>query len=583
MRDANRLIAYFSMEIGLEPHIPTYSGGLGILAGDTLRAAADMGLPYAGVTLLYRNGYFTQRLVNGQQVEDPTAWKPESIIEEMPQRGYVPIEGRQVHVRAFRLMLKGVGGRYVPVYYLDTDVPENTPDDRKITQTLYTGNSDWRIKQEAILGIGGRRMLRAFTHDAACFHMNEGHAVFLTVELLSEHLARFDKSRIDEDAIRQAQRQCVFTTHTPIEAGHDRFPIDRVKAIIGNHPVFDRPDLYGKDDVLNTTILALNLSRFANGVARKHGEVSRAMFPHHKVDSITNGVHAGSWVCKSIANLFDEHIPTWRHTNSDLRLAGAIPSQSLWDAHQHAKHELIDMIEEQTGAEFDPEVFTICFARRATAYKRAAMLISDPDRLRRIAKSAGRIQVIYAGKAHPHDGVGKGIIKQINDAIAQLCAENKLGADNRDIKLTFLPNYDIGLARKMVAGSDLWLNTPEPPMEASGTSGMKAALNGVPSLSTMDGWWIEGCVEGVTGWGIGQVPKVEGSLVGQKLGVGASSDLFHRDAAEMYDKLEHAVLPTYYRHRERWIEIMKSAISVNGSHFTTERMLRDYLMKAYDE
>ncbi len=578
MRDQNRLIAYFSMEIGLEPHIPTYSGGLGVLAGDTLRAAADMGLPYAGVTLLYRDGYFTQRIVDGQQVEDPTVWNPPEILEEMPQRGYVPIEGRRVHVRAFRLMLRGVTGRYVPVYYLDTDLPENTPDDRKITRALYTGNSDWRIKQEAVLGIGGRRMLRAFTHDVACFHMNEGHAIFLTVELLSEHLARFDKGVIDEDAIRQARRQCVFTTHTPIEAGHDRFPIDRVRAIIGDHPVFHRPDLFGKDDVLNTTILALNLSRFANGVARKHGEVSRSMFPQHKIDSITNGVHAASWVSRPMARLFDEHVPAWRTVNSDLRLAGAIPSESLWDAHHEAKHELIDAVEEQTGETFDAEAFTICFARRATAYKRAAMLVSDPARLKAMAQATGPIQIVYAGKAHPHDGIGKGIIKSINDTIARIMNEN-----GNDVRIVFLPNYDIGLARKLVAGADLWLNTPEPPLEASGTSGMKAALNGVPSLSTMDGWWIEGCVEGVTGWGIGKIPHIDTSLAGQKMGVAAAADLYHRDAAEMYDKLANAVLPTYYKNRNQWTEIMKSAISVNGSYFTTERMLRDYLMKAYDE
>ncbi|HRJ49195.1 MAG: alpha-glucan family phosphorylase [Phycisphaeraceae bacterium] len=578
MRDKNRLIAYFSMEIGLETHIPTYSGGLGILAGDTLRAAADMGLPYAGVTLLYRDGYFTQKIVDGSQVERPTAWNPEQVLDEMPQRGYVPIEGRPVLVRAFRLMLRGVTGHYVPVYYLDTDLPENTPEDRLITRALYTGNSDWRIKQEAILGIGGRRMLRAFTHDVACFHMNEGHAVFLTVELLSEHLARFDKSAIDEDAIRQARRQCVFTTHTPIEAGHDRFPIDRVRAIIGDHPAFHRPDLHGEGGVLNTTILALNLSRFSNGVARKHGEVSRAMFPHHRIDSITNGVHAASWVSRPMAALFDQFVPSWRVVNSDLRLARGIPDERIWEAHQESKHALIDVVESTTGETFDAEVLTICFARRMTAYKRAAMLLSDPDRLRSIARTAGRLQIVYAGKAHPHDGTGKGIIASVNEAITAIARD--AGAD---LRLVFIPNYDIGIARTLVAGADLWLNTPEPPLEASGTSGMKAALNGVPSLSTMDGWWIEGCVEGETGWGIGQVPQVDDSLVGHKLGREASAGLFRSDAAAMYDTLEHTIVPTYYKRRSQWIDLMKSSISINGSHFTTERMLRDYLMKAYDE
>ena len=577
MRDQNRLIAYFSMEIGLEPHIPTYSGGLGVLAGDTLRAAADMGLPYAGVTLLYRDGYFTQRLAEGRQVEDPTVWSPESVLEEMPQRGYVPIEGRQVIVRAFRLMLRGAAGHYVPVYYLDTDVPENAPDDRGITRALYTGNSDWRIKQEAVLGIGGRRMLRAFTHDVACFHMNEGHAVFLTVELLSEHLARFDKSEIDQECIRHARQRCVFTTHTPIEAGHDRFPIERVRAIVGDHPVFHRPDLYGEGDTLNTTVLALNLSRFANGVSRKHGEVSRAMFPRQRIDSITNGVHAASWVCGPIARLFDEHLPAWRTVNSELRLAPRIPGPDLWAAHQEAKRELVRAVDTLTGARLDPEAFTICFARRATAYKRGAMLVSDPERLRRLAASAGRLQILYAGKAHPHDGLGKGIIKQVNDAIATIAGE-----PGSEVRIVFVPNYDIGLARTLAAGSDLWLNTPEPPLEASGTSGMKAALNGVPSLSSMDGWWIEGCIEGITGWGIGTALTIDRTLSGQKLGVEASADLFRHDAEEMYAKLER-IVPLYYTQRERWIEIMKAAICVNGSHFTTERMLRDYLLKAYDD
>ncbi|MCC6676004.1 MAG: alpha-glucan family phosphorylase [Phycisphaerales bacterium] len=576
MRDQNRLIAYFSMEIGLEPHIPTYSGGLGVLAGDTLRAAADMGLPYAGVTLLYRDGYFTQRLEGGRQVEVPTAWKPEETLEEMPQRGYVPIEGRVVLVRAYRLILKGATGRYIPIYFLDTDLPENTPDDRKITRALYTGNSDWRIKQEAILGIGGRRMLRAFTHDVACFHMNEGHAVFLTVELLSEHLARFDKSQIDSECIRHARQRCVFTTHTPIEAGHDRFPIDRVRAIIGDHPVFHRPDLYGSEGTLNTTILALNMSRFANGVARKHGEVSRSMFPNHTIDSITNGVHAASWACGPVARLFDHHFPAWRTVNSELRLARGIPDDELWDAHQEAKHDLLDAVETLTDEPFDPDVFTIGFARRATAYKRAAMLISDPARLRTIARSAGRLQILYAGKAHPHDGAGKAIIAEINQAIAGLNSPP-------DLRIAFLPNYDIALARKLVAGCDMWLNTPEPPLEASGTSGMKAALNGVPSFSTMDGWWIEGCVEGETGWGIGDIPTINAGLAGQKLGVGASESLFRHDAEELYRKLEHTIVPLYYGPRHLWIDVMKSAISINGSHFTTERMLRDYMMKAYDD
>lgn len=566
MHNQNHTIAYFSLEIGLEPFVPTYSGGLGVLAGDTLRAGADLGLPMAGVTLLYRDGYFTQRIVNGEQIEDPTGWKPEEVLEQLPTRAYVPIEGRLVYIRCFRTMLRGATGRHVPVYFLDTDYEDNAEQDRKITRALYTGNTDWRIKQEAVLGIGGRRMLRSISHDVSTFHMNEGHACFLTVELLSEHLARFEKSYIDEEAIRHAKSRCVFTTHTPIEAGHDRFSIERVRAIIGDHPVFHRPDIYGKPGELNTTLLALNLSRSANAVARKHGEVSRAMFPGYPIQAITNGVHAASWASPAMTRLFDERVPHWRTSNAELRLLSGCPSEDLWKAHMEGKKALVQTIKEVAQNTFDPDAFTIGFARRATGYKRPAMLVSDLARLRKISKSMGPVQVVYAGKAHPHDGIGKSIIKSIHEAIGQLSPE---------VRVVFLPNYDIGLARKIVQGVDLWLNTPEPPLEASGTSGMKAALNGIPQLSTLDGWWIEGCVEGVTGWGIGTQPD----LAARNRPSGA--ELYQQHAAELYRKLEENILPLYYKQREKWINVMRSAIAINGSYFTTERMVREYITNAY--
>lgn len=568
MRDQNRVTAYFSLEIGLEAHIPTYSGGLGVLAGDTLRAAADLGLPYAGVTLLYRDGYFRQRLgPGGQQIEEPVKWHPEKLLEEMPQRAYVPIEGRTVYVRAFRLMLPGVSGHRIPIYYLDTDLPENDPKDRTITRALYAGDSDHRIKQETVLGIAGRRFLRAATHDVACFHMNEGHACFLIVELLSEYLSRFDLREITPEAVLHAKQRCVFTTHTPVEAGHDRFSIERVRAIIGDHPVFHRPDLYGKPGELNTTIFALNFTRFANGVARKHGEVSRAMFPGRDIDAVTNGVHAGSWASPSMRELFDRHLPLWRQSNSDLRLAKGLPGDELWAAHQASKRAMIAAVADKTGVTMDPDVFTIGFARRSTAYKRPAMLVSDIERLRAISKNVGKLQIVYAGKAHPHDGRGKEIIREIHGAIAELKGW---------VSVVFVPDYDIELCRKYVAGVDLWLNTPEPPLEASGTSGMKAALNGVPSLSTMDGWWLEGCVEGVTGWGIGSAGELTSTSGGAN-----HAAMFEAHAREMYDKLERSILPTYYKDRARWLDVMRGAIGINGAYFTTERMLRDYVVKAY--
>lgn len=570
MPNQDGTIAYFSLEIGLEASIPTYSGGLGVLAGDTIRAAADLGLPYAAVTLLYRDGYFRQELdKDGRQHEHPVKWSPEERLEELGPRAYVPVDGRDVQVRAFRHWVVGVTGHRVPVYFLDTDLPTNDEAARNITRALYAGDPDHRIRQETVLAVGGKRMLRALTHDCVCFHMNEGHAFLVPVELLSEHLSRYDKQRLDPDAMAYARSRCVFTTHTPVPAGHDRFGIDRVRAIVGNHPVFSRPDMYGDEagegpggsplagEVLNTTRLAMNLSRFSNAVARKHAEVSRKMFPGYRIEPITNGVHAATWTGPAMRRLFDKRIPEWRRYNADLRLALSIPDDEVLSAHAEQKKALVDHVNKSAGTSMKPDVFTIAFARRATAYKRPAMLLSDPARLRKIAEKAGPIQVIYAGKAHPHDGRGKEIIQEIVRNSKEL---------HGAVEVAFVPNYDIELCRLYASGSDLWLNNPEPPLEASGTSGMKAALNGMPSLSTMDGWWLEGCVEGVTGWAIE--------------GEGQGEALFGAHADSLYDKLLHAVLPTY-ADKAKWASVMKHAIAINGSYFTTERMVREYALHAY--
>lgn len=560
-------IAYFSLEIGLEGSIPTYSGGLGILAGDTIKAAADLELPLVGVTLLYRQGYFSQGLDEaGNQTESPAQWLPEDTFTAMPARIVVPIDGRDVAVRAFRQNIVGVTGHVVPVYYLDTDLPENDAAARLITHRLYAGDTDHRVRQEAILGIGGRRIVRAIGHDIGCFHMNEGHACFLTVDLISEYLCRNDTQTIEADAIIDVRRKCVFTTHTPVPAGHDRFGIERVRAIIGEHPVFHRPDLYGEAGVLNTTKLALNFSKFANGVARKHGEVSREMFAGYDIAGITNGVHAATWACGRMRALFDEFTPQWRQENTELRLAGRIPAERLEAAHLAAKHDVTEEIARRTGGDvrFDPEKFTIVFARRATEYKRMALLLSDPARLARIADKVGPIQVVYAGKAHPHDTTGREIMRGVHQSL------RSLGGACRGV---FLENYNIDLARLLVAGCDVWLNTPRPPLEASGTSGMKAAINGVPSLSTLDGWWLEGWVEGRTGWSIGSV--------GDDIRVQSAESMDAKHAEDMYRKLEREILPRFYGDRAGWTRTMLACIELNASHFTTERMVREYAQRAY--
>ncbi|HEY7617908.1 MAG TPA: alpha-glucan family phosphorylase, partial [Terriglobales bacterium] len=491
-------IAYFSMEVGLDAVIPTYSGGLGILAGDTLRAAADLHLPMVGVTLLHRNGYFRQQLdATGNQREIPSQWDFEEVLELMVQRVFVPIAGRAVAVQAWRYLVRGVFGHTVPVYFLDTGLKENTPEERSLTDALYDGDLRRRLGQEIVLGMGGVAMLEALGYKhVSTYHMNEGHAALLTLALLEREIAQ-GRKRAATEADREAVRQrSVFTTHTPVPAGHDQFPVDLVGEVLGRERQAELEEMQCiQNGVFNLTFLALRLSRFVNGVAMRHGEISRGMFPNYPIDSITNGVHAATWTALSFRNLFDRYIPEWRRDNFYLRYAVKIPLPEILRAHALAKRELLAQVAGRTGVHLAEKVMTVCFARRATAYKRAELLFTDLDRLKCIADNAGPFQVIFAGKAHPQDESGKQIVRRIFDHAAQL---------KDSVRVVYMENYEMDLARLLCAGVDLWLNTPQRPLEASGTSGMKAALIGVPSLSVLDGWWIEGHVEGVTGWAIGE-------------------------------------------------------------------------------
>lgn len=560
--EKDRTIAYFSMEIGLETGMPTYAGGLGVLAGDTVRSAADLKVPMTAVTLLHRKGYFYQKIdPSGAQKEEPEEWVVEDFLHEMKARAAVTLEGRTVHLRAWRYDVIGVSGFKVPVYFLDADLPENTEADRTFTHYLYGGDPRYRICQEVILGIGGVRMLRALGfHNVKRFHMNEGHAAFLTMELLEEHLKTSPGQAIDP-AAEEVRKHCVFTTHTPVPAGHDQFPMDLVERVLGHQPAFDKKEIFCCDGVLNMTKLALNLSHYVNGVAKKHGEVSQEMFPTHAIDSITNGVHVATWTSKPFQELFDRYITAWREDNFSLRYALGIPKEDVWKAHNEVKHELLQYVNRETNAGMDTEVFTIGFARRAAAYKRADLLFHDLERLKKFSSKRNRIQVVYAGKAHPHDGAGKELIQKIYQAQESL----------KDvIRIAYLQNYDMELGKMITAGVDLWLNTPQPPLEASGTSGMKAALNGVPSLSILDGWWVEGHVEGVTGWAIGETDNEEGGNRDRA-----------KDAKSLYDKLEKTIVPMFYRHRDHFIGIMLHTIALNGSFFNTQRMMQQYVLKAY--
>lgn len=544
-------IAYFSMEIGIDENIPTYSGGLGILAGDTIRSCADLNVPTVGVTLLSRNGYFYQKIdENGNQIELPIEFNVSNFLKLLPTTTNVKIENRDVKICAWYYQVKGVGGYIIPIFFLDTDVDGNSDWDRNLTKYLYGGDEKYRLAQEIILGIGGVRMLRAFGYNTIDrFHMNEGHAALSTLELFNYY-----------NDIEKVREQCVFTTHTPIAAGHDQFDLSFAKPMIGNIlPEFILKDVTFENK-LNMTRLALFFSHYVNGVAKKHGEISRVMFPGYSIDSITNGVHSTTWVSEPFKRLFDKHIPGWKADPYIFRSALSISKSEIWQAHMEAKKELIDYVNKNYNIDMNLNGFTIGFARRQTAYKRPDLLISEPERLKQIANKFGGIQIIYAGKAHPKDQSGKDSIKKI------FFVKNTI---NNNVKIAFINNYDIKIGKMMTSGVDLWLNTPRRPKEASGTSGMKAAHNGVPQFGTLDGWWLEGCIENITGWAIGpEIAKEE-----------ASDDEIDRH--DLYDKLENWIMPKFYNDRNNWIRTMRSCIAINASFFNTNRMIQQYVLNAY--
>jgi starch phosphorylase len=554
------------MEIGLRSDMPTYSGGLGILAGDTIQTAADMEVPLVAVTMLARKGYFHQELdASGGQIEKPDAWNVAEHLREIEARVTVVIEKREVQVRAWQYDVVGMTGFVVPVLFLDTDLPVNDERDQELSHLLYGGDKRYRLCQEYVLGVGGVRMLRTAGYDQINrFHMNEGHAALLILQLLDEELNRSGGRKIKPVHIESVRSKCVFTTHTPVAAGHDKFPMDLVRKVIGRHRLWDvRKELTGDGDTLNMTYLALNFSHYVNGVSQQHGKVSQEMFSEYRIEAITNGVHAATWTSAPFRKLLDHYLPAWRADNLSIRYALSVPPEEIWEAHAKCKAKLIRYIAAGHKVKLDPEVFTIGFGRRATAYKRADLIFRDLARLRRIAAGAGPFQIIFGGKAHPHDEPGKRLIEQIFEAAGQL--EPK-------IRIVYLPNYDIDVAKIMIPGVDVWLNTPQPPHEASGTSGMKAALNGVPSLSILDGWWIEGCVENLTGWAIGGKTKL------RKAG---KTDTSAKDAEALYEKLQNVVIPMFYNDRPQYIRIMLSTLALNGSFFNTQRMLREYVLKAY--
>lgn len=552
-------IAYFSMEIGVKSDMSTYSGGLGVLAGDTIKSAADLKLPMVAVTILTKKGYFKQEIdKDGRQIELPEEWDVNRFMAPLQEKISIDIEGRNVHIASWLYIVESATGGKVPIIFLDTDIPDNKSEDREITHYLYGGNEVYRLKQEIVLGIGGIRMLDRLGFEIKKYHMNEGHSSLLVLELLKKY--RRDIEEVWDEKliwdIEKVRSLCVFTTHTPIAAGHDKFSYELLQNILSDGISINLIKEFAGGEYLNMTLLALNLSRYINGVAKRHGEVSKGMFPGYEIHAITNGVHSFTWTCDSFKKLYDKYLPGWANEPETFVRIGRIPDDELWNTHMEAKRHLIDYVNQETRTEMDYNILTIGFARRVTAYKRADLLFTDMERLARIGN--GKIQIIYAGKAHPKDEPGKMLIKRI--------IEIKERLEGR-IKIIFLKNYNIDLALKLVSGVDVWLNTPQRPLEASGTSGMKASHNGVPNFSVLDGWWIEGHIEGYTGWSIG--PSSDTATDHQK------------DADDLYYKLENIIIPTFYNDRRTWIRIMQNAIGKNAYYFNSHRMMRRYVTEAY--
>jgi len=570
------LVAYFSAEFGLDESLPIYSGGLGVLAGDYLKAASELGIPLVGIGLFYRRGYFQQRLdADDRQIEHypltdtsrlPLELVPMALVVELADDdgGLVPVRLSVWRVRVGRASL----------FLLDTHVEGNP--DWAVTDTLYGGDRANRLRQEVVLGVGGVRVLRQLGLEPTVFHLNEGHSAFLQLERMRELVA--EQGLSPADALEHLRASTVFTTHTPVPAGNEVFDPELVQRTLGG--LVERCGLDWEDFValgkadssekgFGLTPFALRTSEHANAVSELHGAVSREMWhglwPDRGVDevpitSITNGVHQRTWLAPELEVLLGDTAP-------EFERARELPAEDLWAAHRGAKERLLDFVVTTRGArDLDPDVLTIGFARRFATYKRASLLFSRPDRLAALLADPDRpIQVLVAGKAHPADEGGKDVIQLVVDFAREPAAAGRV---------VFLEDYEMTLARRLVQGVDLWLNTPRRPFEASGTSGMKAALNGVPNCSILDGWWAEG-----------YSPEV-GFAIETLEGAASEAEQDEADAEALYAVLEEQVLPAYYDRDEaglpqRWIALMRESIAELGPRFGTARMVAEYVERLY--
>ncbi len=555
------MIAYFVMECAVDSKIPTYSGGLGILAGDTLQSFADLEVPAVCITLLWKKGFSNQSLSgNGTQFDSIQEWDIEKYMQPTNMKITIPLGDKDIVVTAYKYTVESIkGNNEIDVYFLTPDVPENDAETRKICDRLYIGGGLTRLKQEIILGIGGYEMLKEIKYKPFLYHINESHSAFLIAGLMK-----------DMKDLNKVKSRVVFTTHTPIPAAFDKFKMKDISDMLNRYcnkqVLYDvyREKLNDNDEI-NLSWLAIRNAKNVVAVSRKHKFVSESIFQGHKLKYVTNGVHHVKWTSSHHKMLYSKYIKGWEDDPNLLRGAACIPDSEFAQAHILSKEALIETINSETDASFTVENFTIAMAKRVTRYKRNNLILSEPDKLIEIAEKKGCIQIVFAGKAHPADTDGKLMIKSIHDSAKYISSKTK------KVKIVFLENYNIHMANIILTGVDLWLNNPTRPLEASGTSGIKASLNGVPNFSVLDGWWLEACIEGINGWGIG--PK------------SAWTDLSHsidmQDLNDIYGKLEFIILDLYYKNFSFYLKIMKMAVSTIAPHFNTNRMVSEYVTNLY--
>ncbi|MEM3684867.1 MAG: alpha-glucan family phosphorylase [Conexivisphaerales archaeon] len=534
--ESKRRIAYFTMEIAIDDSIPSYSGGLGVLAGDLMLSFERLAIPCVCITLLYGRGYASHD--NNNDVFDPS----KTGMSNLQVNANLEIGSDTLSLSAWSYKV----GRYVDILFIKAD--SNDPNFAHLTDFLYDPSEYIRLRQEMMLGIGGVRILKALGYSPAVYHMNESHSAFLVVELLKD---MNEKEVLD---------RCVMTTHTPISAAHERYSIASLKEAFQKYDWMDW-NKFSDGKEINMSLFAARHCRAVNAVSMKHKYVSRDLFPGQKLLHITNGINHLRWVHAAWCEVFDSYLSGWRDEPSLLRQAFNIPSEAVIKAHAAAKDQLLNYVMSRTGIQLDKGMITIAIARRMTGYKRNNLILRDVDRLENIASEVGGMQLLFAGKAHANDESGRAVLDDIKAKAS--------GKGN--LRIVFLDNYGLDAAKLLTAGSDVWLNTPKAPLEASGTSGMKAALNGVLNLSVWDGWWLEGGIEGVNGWGIGE----------RKDWQDLSSSDDETDYNALIAKLSNAVLPAFYKDEQRWLNMMKSSIATVAPYFNTDRVVKEYVSKMY--